>query len=143
MMVRHFNFSSWPEHGVPECSTTLIHFVKLIRASRANDSTPIVAHCSAGVGRTGVFIALDHLIQHVNHHDFVDIFGLVADLRNERMCMVQNLGQYMFLHQCAVDLLNNKGNSRSLWFVNYSALQKMDSLDAMEGNKRKLVKLNA
>eukprot|EP00061_Rhincodon_typus_P016384 g44576.t1 len=46
---------------------------------------------NAGVGRTGVFIALDHLIQHVNHHDFVDIFGFVAELRSERMCMVQNL----------------------------------------------------
>ncbi|XP_067906563.1 phosphatidylinositol phosphatase PTPRQ isoform X2 [Heterodontus francisci] len=134
MMVTHFNFTSWPENGVPETSTTLIHFVKLIRANRASDNTPIVVHCSAGVGRTGVFIALDHLIQHVNHHDFVDIFGFVAELRSERMCMVQNLAQYMFLHQCALDLLNNKGASRSLWFVNYAALQKMDSLDTMEGD---------
>ncbi|XP_078272795.1 phosphatidylinositol phosphatase PTPRQ [Rhinoraja longicauda] len=134
MMVTHFNFTSWPEHGVPETSTALIHFVKLIRGNRANDNTPIVVHCSAGVGRTGVFIALDHLIQHVNHHDFVDIFGFVTDLRGERMCMVLNLAQYMFLHQCALDLLNNKGNSRSLWFVNYAALQKMDSLDTMEGD---------
>lgn len=46
---------------------------------------------SAGVGRTGVFIALDHLIQHIRDHDFVDIYGLVAELRSERMCMVQNL----------------------------------------------------
>ncbi|XP_067855570.1 phosphatidylinositol phosphatase PTPRQ isoform X2 [Heptranchias perlo] len=134
MMVTHFNFTSWPEHGVPETSAALIHFVKLIRTNRANDNTPIVVHCSAGVGRTGVFIALDHLIQHVNHHDFVDIFGFVADLRSERMCMVQNLAQYMFLHQCALDLLNNKATSRSLWFVNYAALQKMDSLDTMEGD---------
>ena len=46
---------------------------------------------SAGVGRTGVFIALDHLIQHISDHDFVDVYGLVAELRSERMCMVQNL----------------------------------------------------
>lgn len=46
---------------------------------------------SAGVGRTGVFIALDHVIQHVRDHDFVDVYGLVAELRSERMCMVQNL----------------------------------------------------
>ncbi|XP_048463873.1 phosphatidylinositol phosphatase PTPRQ [Rhincodon typus] len=134
MMVTHFNFTSWPEHGVPETCIPLIHFVKLVRANRANDNTPIVVHCSAGVGRTGVFIALDHLIQHVNHHDFVDIFGFVAELRSERMCMVQNLAQYMFLHQCALELLNNKGTNRALWFVNYAALQKMDSLDTMEGD---------
>ncbi|XP_040894486.1 phosphatidylinositol phosphatase PTPRQ [Toxotes jaculatrix] len=133
ILVRHFNYTSWPEHGVPESCSTLIKFVKAVRAHR-HDNTTIVAHCSAGVGRTGVFIALDHLIQHVRDHDFVDIYGLVAELRSERMCMVQNLAQYIFLHQSTLELLNNKGNSQSIWFVSYSALEKMDSLDAMEGD---------
>uniref|UniRef100_M3ZNU9 Protein tyrosine phosphatase receptor type Q n=1 Tax=Xiphophorus maculatus TaxID=8083 RepID=M3ZNU9_XIPMA len=131
ILVKHFNYTSWPEHGVPESCSTLIKFVKAVRAHRHDNST-IVVHCSAGVGRTGVFIALDHLIQHVRDHDFVDIYGLVAELRSERMCMVQNLAQYIFLHQSTLELLNNKGNSQSIWFVNYSALEKMDSLDAME-----------
>ncbi|XP_069845283.1 phosphatidylinositol phosphatase PTPRQ [Dipodomys merriami] len=134
MTVRQCNFTGWPEHGVPENSTPLIHFVKLVRASRAHDTTPMIVHCSAGVGRTGVFIALDHLTQHINDHDFVDIYGLVAELRSERMCMVQNLAQYIFLHQCILDLLSNKGSNQTICFVNYSALQKMDSLDAMEGD---------
>uniref|UniRef100_A0A2K6EQW0 Phosphatidylinositol phosphatase PTPRQ n=1 Tax=Propithecus coquereli TaxID=379532 RepID=A0A2K6EQW0_PROCO len=134
MTVRQCNFTAWPEHGVPENSAPLIHFVKLIRASRAHDTTPMIVHCSAGVGRTGVFIALDHLTQHINDHDFVDIYGLVAELRSERMCMVQNLAQYIFLHQCILDLLSNKGSNQPICFVNYSALQKMDSLDAMEGD---------
>uniref|UniRef100_A0A3B5QTL2 Protein tyrosine phosphatase receptor type Q n=1 Tax=Xiphophorus maculatus TaxID=8083 RepID=A0A3B5QTL2_XIPMA len=133
ILVKHFNYTSWPEHGVPESCSTLIKFVKAVRAHRHDNST-IVVHCSAGVGRTGVFIALDHLIQHVRDHDFVDIYGLVAELRSERMCMVQNLAQYIFLHQSTLELLNNKGNSQSIWFVNYSALEKMDSLDAMEGD---------
>ncbi|XP_067356322.1 phosphatidylinositol phosphatase PTPRQ isoform X2 [Channa argus] len=133
ILVRHFNYTSWPEHGVPESCSTLIKFVKAVRAHRHNNST-IVVHCSAGVGRTGVFIALDHLIQHVRDHDFVDIYGLVAELRSERMCMVQNLAQYIFLHQSTLELLNNKGNSQSIWFVSYSALEKMDSLEAMEGD---------
>uniref|UniRef100_A0A8C0YVW3 Protein tyrosine phosphatase receptor type Q n=1 Tax=Cyprinus carpio carpio TaxID=630221 RepID=A0A8C0YVW3_CYPCA len=134
MIVHHFNYTSWPEHGVPESSSTLIQLVKAVRSHRGHDNTTIVVHCSAGVGRTGVFIALDHLIQHVRDHDFVDIYGLVAELRSERMCMVQNLAQYMFLHQSTLDLLSAKGNSQSIWFVNYSALEKMDSLDAMEGD---------
>ncbi|XP_053114008.1 phosphatidylinositol phosphatase PTPRQ [Hemicordylus capensis] len=134
MMVRQCNFTAWPEHGVPETTASLIHFVKLIRASRAHDSTPIVVHCSAGVGRTGVYIALDHLTQHINDHDFVDIYGLVAELRSERMCMVQNLAQYIFMHQCVLDLLTIKRSSQPVCFVNYSVLQKMDSLDAMEGD---------
>ncbi|TMS04996.1 Phosphatidylinositol phosphatase PTPRQ [Larimichthys crocea] len=129
ILVNHFNYTSWPEHGVPESCSTLIKFVKAVRAHR-HDNTTIVVHCSAGVGRTGVFIALDHLIQHVRDHDFVDIYGLVAELRSERMCMVQNLAQYIFLHQSTLELITNKG--QSIWFVNYSALEKMDSLDAME-----------
>ncbi|CAJ1056803.1 phosphatidylinositol phosphatase PTPRQ [Xyrichtys novacula] len=133
ILVRHFNYTSWPEHGVPDSCSTFIKFVKAVRGHR-HDNTTIVVHCSAGVGRTGVFVALDHLIQHVRDHDFVDIYGLVAELRSERMCMVQNLAQYIFLHQSTLELLNNKGNSQSIWFVSYSALEKMDSLDAMEGD---------
>ncbi|XP_029378292.1 phosphatidylinositol phosphatase PTPRQ [Echeneis naucrates] len=133
ILVRHFNYTSWPEHGVPESCSTLIKFVKAVRTHR-HDNTTIAVHCSAGVGRTGVFVALDHLIQHIRDHDFVDIYGLVAELRSERMCMVQNLAQYIFLHQSTLELLNNKGNSQSIWFVSYSALEKMDSLDAMEGD---------
>lgn len=56
---------------------------------------------SAGVGRTGVYIALDHLIQHINDHDFVDVYGLVAELRSERMCMVQNLVRCFKIHVVA------------------------------------------
>ncbi|KAK2498862.1 hypothetical protein MC885_017845 [Smutsia gigantea] len=119
MTVRQCNFTAWPEHGVPENSAPLVHFVKLVRASRAQDTTPMIVHCSAGVGRTGVFIALDHLTQHINDHDFVDIYGLA---------------QYIFLYQCILDLLSSKGSNQPICFVNYSALQKMDSLDAMEGD---------
>uniref|UniRef100_A0A3Q3J664 Uncharacterized protein n=1 Tax=Monopterus albus TaxID=43700 RepID=A0A3Q3J664_MONAL len=133
ILVHHFNYTSWPEHGVPESCSTFIKFVKAVRTHRHDNST-IVVHCSAGVGRTGVFIALDHLIQHIRDHDFVDVYGLVAELRSERMCMVQNLAQYIFLHQSTLELLNNKGNRQSIWFVSYSALEKMDSLDAMEGD---------
>lgn len=51
--------------------------------------------------------------------------------------------QYIFLHQSTLELLNNKGNSQSIWFVSYSALEKMDSLDAMEGNGIMDTRLNA
>jgi cadherin 5 type 2 (VE-cadherin) len=47
---------------------------------------------SAGVGRTGTYIALDHLMQFINEHDFdveIDIFDLVLKLRENRQHMVQ------------------------------------------------------
>jgi hypothetical protein len=44
---------------------------------------------SAGVGRTGTFIAVDYLLQHIKDHDEVDIFNLVLEMRNNRLNMVQ------------------------------------------------------
>jgi len=45
--------------------------------------------CSAGVGRTGAFLAVDYLLQHLKHHDYVDIYGLVYAMRLQRIFMVQ------------------------------------------------------
>lgn len=44
---------------------------------------------SAGVGRTGTFIALDRLMQHIQEHEYVDVLGLVSDMRSHRLSMVQ------------------------------------------------------
>lgn len=44
ILVRHFNYTSWPEHGVPESCGTLIKFVKAVRAHR-HDNTTIAVHC--------------------------------------------------------------------------------------------------
>lgn len=44
ILVRHFNYTSWPEHGVPESCSTLIKFVKAVRGHR-HDNTTIVVHC--------------------------------------------------------------------------------------------------
>ena len=44
---------------------------------------------SGGVGRTGSFIALDILLQHIKDHDWVDVFGLVCEMRRHRMRMVE------------------------------------------------------
>ena len=49
---------------------------------------------SAGVGRTGCWIALDTLIQHVEEHDFIDVFGLVSEMRQHRNHMIQTEVRY-------------------------------------------------
>lgn len=62
-IIRHFHFTTWPDFGVPDPPTTLIRFVRSFRDRVSTDHKPIVVHCSAGVGRSGTFIALDRLIQ--------------------------------------------------------------------------------
>ena len=49
----------------------------------------VVVCCSAGVGRTGTFIMMDILLQHITEHDYIDVFGTVLNLRDCRCNMVQ------------------------------------------------------
>ena len=52
---------------------------------------PILVHCSAGVGRTGTFIAIDIALEQAKREGVVDIAGIVNRLRQQRMKMVQTL----------------------------------------------------
>uniref|UniRef100_A0A8B9S3A2 Receptor-type tyrosine-protein phosphatase O n=1 Tax=Apteryx owenii TaxID=8824 RepID=A0A8B9S3A2_APTOW len=100
--VMHFNYTAWPDHGVPttNAAESILQFVQVVRQKSAKSKGPIIIHCSAGVGRTGTFIALDRLLQHIRDHEFVDILGLVSDMRSYRMSMVQTEEQYIFIHHC-------------------------------------------
>ena len=65
---------------------------------------------SAGVGRSGTFIALDRILQQIKHSDVVDIFGIVWQMRKERVWMVQTEQQYICIHQCLLAVLEgNEG----------------------------------
>nr|XP_013803302.1 PREDICTED: receptor-type tyrosine-protein phosphatase O isoform X2 [Apteryx mantelli mantelli] len=100
--VMHFNYTAWPDHGVPttNAAESILQFVQVVRQKSAKSKGPIIIHCSAGVGRTGTFIALDRLLQHIRDHEFVDVLGLVSDMRSYRMSMVQTEEQYIFIHHC-------------------------------------------
>ncbi|XP_038636399.1 receptor-type tyrosine-protein phosphatase beta isoform X1 [Scyliorhinus canicula] len=109
-IVRHFHYTVWPDHGVPETAQSLIQFVRTVRdyINRTPNSGPTVIHCSAGVGRTGTFIALDRILQHLESKDSVDIYGTVYDLRLHRVHMVQTECQYAYLHLCTRDVLRSR-----------------------------------
>ncbi|XP_068115987.1 receptor-type tyrosine-protein phosphatase beta-like [Hyperolius riggenbachi] len=111
--VRHFHFTAWPDHGVPRTTKDLIRFRNLIReytTFRCPASSPILVHCSAGVGRTGTLIALDRIIKQIETEDKVDVYGTVYDLRMHRGLMVQTESQYIFLNQCALDIIQERRN---------------------------------
>ena len=68
---------------------------------------PRIVHCSAGVGRTGTFIALDFLLQeledgkldHVTGKDDDPVLECVKRLREQRMLMVYKPAQFVFIYQ--------------------------------------------
>ena len=85
-MLKMYFYESWPDFGIPENSQILIDMILNIQEQNFNR---IVVHCSAGVGRTGTFLALNRLIYNVKHKSkTIDIFGTVLSLRNDRRMMV-------------------------------------------------------
>uniref|UniRef100_A0A3Q1H3B0 protein-tyrosine-phosphatase n=1 Tax=Anabas testudineus TaxID=64144 RepID=A0A3Q1H3B0_ANATE len=108
--VLHLNYTSWPDHGVPTVNAieSILQFVLIVRQQANRTRDPIIVHCSAGVGRTGTFIALDRLMQHIREHEFVDILGMVSEMRSHRLSMVQTEEQYVFIHQCVLLMWQKK-----------------------------------
>uniref|UniRef100_A0A8C2ZU76 protein-tyrosine-phosphatase n=1 Tax=Cyclopterus lumpus TaxID=8103 RepID=A0A8C2ZU76_CYCLU len=106
-VLRHFHYTVWPDHGVPESTRSLVQFVRTVRdyVDRSPSTGATVVHCSAGVGRTGTFIALDRVLQQLDSKGTIDLYGCVFDLRLHRQHMVQTECQYSFLHQCVRDVL--------------------------------------
>ncbi|KAK0046237.1 receptor-type tyrosine-protein phosphatase alpha [Biomphalaria pfeifferi] len=94
-----FHFTSWPDKGVPSTQWSLVDVEQRVTSIPTNK--PIVVHCSAGVGRTGTFIALYNIMRQAEETGLVDFFKTVSKLREDRIFMVQTLSQYEFLHKAA------------------------------------------
>jgi protein tyrosine phosphatase len=91
--VTQFHFSGWPDHGVPTHATAFLNFINRVRDHQDHlaTSSPMVVHCSAGVGRTGTFIVVDYSILWLKQENQVDIFNLVKEIRQQRPFLVQSL----------------------------------------------------
>lgn len=124
--VLHFNYTSWPDHGVPTVNAieSILQFVQIVRQQVNRTTGPIIVHCSAGVGRTGTFIALDRLMQHIQEHEYVDILGLVSEMRSHRLSMVQTEEQYVFIHQCVLLMWKKKKHQSHTSDVIYENVSK-------------------
>ncbi|XP_056307248.1 receptor-type tyrosine-protein phosphatase eta-like [Danio aesculapii] len=123
--VRQFHFTAWPDHGVPQTTEVLLDFRYLVREhmNQYSCTSPTLVHCSAGVGRTGTFIAIDHLISQIERDSMVDIYGIVNDMRMHRPLMVQTEDQYVYLHQCAYDLIQSRTMSNNLIYQNTASFE--------------------
>ncbi|XP_054633086.1 receptor-type tyrosine-protein phosphatase eta isoform X4 [Dunckerocampus dactyliophorus] len=134
--VRQFHFTAWPDHGVPQTTELLISFRHLVREHMNQYSTnsPTVVHCSAGVGRTGTFIAIDRLIFQIEIDNVVDVYGVVHDLRMHRPLMVQTEDQYVFLNHCAMDIIRSRtGTNVDLIYQNTAALSIYENVEPKKG----------
>lgn len=111
-IVWHLLFCGWLDFAIPEGEDQagLLELLKISAQKNYAPNNPRIIHCSAGVGRSGTFIALEYLLAQLEsgamaeaNHEEDMIFDVVNRLREQRMTMVQSDAQYHFLHQVLLE----------------------------------------
>ena len=113
-----FHYIGWPDFGAPATTHSIIVLAKAVRkiVASKNRHVKILVHCSAGVGRTGTFVALYQLMEILDEkipeykklqrlskpgeleEMAIDIFNRVFTLRKQRCEMVSILKVHIHLH---------------------------------------------
>ncbi|XP_068893217.1 receptor-type tyrosine-protein phosphatase mu-like isoform X7 [Tenebrio molitor] len=106
--LQQYHFSSWPDHGVPLYSQSLVPFLQKIQQIPLDSKSPVVVHCSAGVGRTGTILLCDICLRMAAKEDAVDMLRTLQQLRDQRANMVDNIQQYKLAHLVILECLVGK-----------------------------------
>eukprot|EP00040_Diaphanoeca_grandis_P026920 m.151845 g.151845 ORF g.151845 m.151845 type:complete len:508 (-) comp30783_c2_seq2:2617-4140(-) len=116
-LVKHFWFHSWPDHSFPKNPQGKSHCDDILDAreailqnqSEGTSTSPVVVHCSAGVGRSGSYIALDYAINQLQDEGKVDLLTIIDTIREDRVSLVQHYSQCKFLGDCLSALAQKRG----------------------------------
>ncbi|KAL3868052.1 hypothetical protein ACJMK2_040891 [Sinanodonta woodiana] len=106
-IIKQFHFTAWPDQGVPRYASSLVHFRHKVCKTKVPGAAdgPVVVHCSAGIGRTGTYLALDYLVSQAEETGSINVVSCVESLRKQRVNLVQTVDQYVFLHEAVVEAL--------------------------------------
>ncbi|XP_051819935.1 tyrosine-protein phosphatase non-receptor type 5 isoform X2 [Antechinus flavipes] len=99
--LRHYWFTSWPDQKTPDRAPPLLQLVLEVEEAagwEGRSFAPIIVHCSAGIGRTGCFIATSICCKQLQREGVVDILKTTCQLRQDRGGMIQTCEQYQFVH---------------------------------------------
>ena len=104
-VVKQMQFTGWPDFEAPKHPRDLILFLQMVKYEVAEDTSVICVHCSAGVGRSGTFIALYNLMEQVGDGSSINIWNVVNEMREHRPQMVQAWTQYRFIYLAVLELI--------------------------------------
>ncbi|XP_071799509.1 receptor-type tyrosine-protein phosphatase T-like [Asterias amurensis] len=104
--VRQYHFTTWPDTALPDDPIKVVNFVQTVKAGYTpKNAGPMVVHCSTGIGRTGVFLVLDAMLDQAKAEDRVDIWNFACGMRDKRMKMIQSPAQYEFIFDVLIETL--------------------------------------
>jgi protein tyrosine phosphatase len=93
-IIFQYHFKSWPDYGCPNHMADFIQLVKYV------PHQAVCVHCSAGIGRSGVFITIhQHLLFIITLNSNVNIVEFILKLRDQRGGMVQTREQLQFIYE--------------------------------------------
>uniref|UniRef100_A0A8C6UGA1 Tyrosine-protein phosphatase non-receptor type 9 n=1 Tax=Neogobius melanostomus TaxID=47308 RepID=A0A8C6UGA1_9GOBI len=120
--VSHFQYLSWPDYGVPTSAVTLIDFLGAVKKQQKKMvkalgpqwtghplGPPMVVHCSAGIGRTGTFCALDICLSQLQDMGSLNVQQTVRRMRTQRAFSIQTPDQYYFCYNAILEHAQRQG----------------------------------
>jgi protein tyrosine phosphatase len=109
-IIYHAHYLKWPDHGIPSNTKDALLFLDRVEHYKQVTMTkaPILLHCSAGIGRTGTFCAIDIGIKRYLEKKNIDILSTVVKMRTERAGSVQTEDQYLFAHLALMDFIKQQ-----------------------------------
>ncbi|XP_056002461.1 receptor-type tyrosine-protein phosphatase alpha-like isoform X1 [Ostrea edulis] len=107
-----FHYTRWPDHGVPDPLSLVIFHRHVMTTSSSYSGEYTVVHCSAGIGRTGTYIALDALYREGWRKGRINVPMYVRTMRKDRMNMIQGEDQYKTVYLALFESF--RGKSRCL-----------------------------
>ncbi|XP_060078177.1 receptor-type tyrosine-protein phosphatase kappa-like [Ylistrum balloti] len=124
--IHQFHYTTWPDHGTPN-PKELVVFHRRVRNYKTSLNGKMVFHCSAGIGRTGTFIALDALFHYGREFGIIDVMEYIVTMRKDRINMVQTSDQYIALHHILIEAFDMPDTL-------ISRIKYHTSLDNLSGN---------
>ncbi|XP_074661301.1 receptor-type tyrosine-protein phosphatase kappa-like [Tubulanus polymorphus] len=104
LLVCHYR--GWPDHGVPFPASSVVRMQQFIKQRLTDpDQGLVLIHGSAGAGRTGCYIATEQLLEKAKKDGLVNVFDMFRKLRQQRPEMIQNMKQYILVHQILLEEL--------------------------------------
>ncbi|KAM9025736.1 tyrosine-protein phosphatase non-receptor type 23 isoform 1-T1 [Ara ararauna] len=104
--VVHLQFTSWPELGLPDSKGSLLRFIQEVHGHYLHQRplhTPVVVHCSSGVGRTGAFCLLYAAMQEVEAGNGIpDLAQIIKRMRQQRKHMLQEKLHLKFCYEAVL-----------------------------------------